>query len=332
MVKLLLFPGDKNDATTFYLEIIRDSLSKCGLSATFVESVSDITKGDTVVCIIPKSFWSVIRHDRNANILYWFQGVVPEEISYYNYSWIKKIVNKLAYTLMEFIILRKSRFNLFVSEAMTSHYKRKYGYNNDNYFVMPCFNQALNINAFNDSKYQTPSFVYTGNLAKWQCFEPMIILFSRIKKQIPQATLTIYTKDQDDARTILLKYGVSAEIKYVPYLQLAEEIKQYKYGFILRENNVVNNVATPTKMNSYLASGIIPIYTDVVGAYKENLSTLKYAVPLSVDNQGLEKLFQLEKMIISGDDVLADYKPVFDHYYNREKYVTELAKRIIRYC
>ena len=331
MTKILLYPGDKNDATTYYLEIIEDALKLNSESVVYIKSISDINKYDKVVCIIPKSFWAVIRHRINAKIIYWFQGVVPEEISYYNYSAVKKIINKAAYSLMERIILGKSVFNFFVSNTMVNHYKKKYGYNKGNYYVMPCFNQPLLKDAFTDNKYETPSFVYTGNLAKWQCFEPMVALFSEIRKQIPSATLTIYTKDDEAAKKILSKYAVVADIKYVPYLQLAEELKHYKYGFISREDNIVNNVATPTKMNSYLASGIIPIYTDVVGAYKENLSHLKYAIPLTTDNKGLEKLYSLEGNKIIGSDILEEYNEVFDKYYNREKYVKEIATLLKSY-
>ena len=81
-------------------------------------------------------------------------------------------------------------------------------------------------------------------------------------------------------------------------------------------------------MNSYLANGIIPIYTDIVGAYKENLNCLRYAIPLSVDNTGLDKLFELESQRISGDDVYEDYKKIFYKYYNREFYVNKIAETL----
>lgn len=328
MYKIILFEGDKNDATSFYLDIIRDAIILAGNSAEYIENISNIHQCDNVIGITPKAFWK-IRRSKNANLIFnWFQGVIPEEITYYTYANWKKLIMKGVYSWLENFVLRKSDFNFFVSNEMVQHYKRKYNYKKNNYFVMPCFNQPLLENAFTNEKYAKPTFVYTGNLAKWQCFEQMVALYKKIKEKLPLATLTIYTKEKEDAISILHKYGVDADITYVPYQQLAEEIKQYKYGFILRENNVVNNVATPTKMNSYLASGIIPIYTDVVGAYKENLSHLKYSVPLDVNNLGIEKLMSLENTEIKGLDVLEDYKTVFAEYYNREFYINEIAKRI----
>ena len=195
---------------------------------------------------------------------------------------------------------------------------------------MPCFNQELDRPSFFDSKYNTPSFVYTGNLAAWQCFEPMIKLFSEIKKNLPSASLSIYTKDQEKAKEILSKYGVNAEIKYVPFQILSQEIRRFKYGFIIREDIEINRVATPTKMNSYMACGVIPIYTNVVGAFQENLSCLKYAIPLDKKGNGLAKLYELEKTPIIAEDVLCEYNNVFGDYYSRTKYINEISSLLAK--
>lgn len=328
MFKILLQDGDQNDATSFYLDIIKEAIELSNNNAVYITSLSDIKKGDDVIGITPKAFWNIIKQKKANLIIHWFQGVTPEEVDFYEMSWMKKALSKIRYSILERIILKNSDLNFFVSNTMLLHYKKKYGYTKRNNYVMPCFNQPLLEKAFYDEKYSRPSFVYTGNLAKWQCFEPMVALFKQIKDHLPEASLTIYTMESDKAQTILDKYRIEAAIKYVPYQQLAEEIKKYKYGFILREDNVVNNVATPTKMNSYLASGIIPIYTDVVGAYKENLSGLKYAVPIDINNKGVEKLYELEKQSIQSIDVLNEYKLVFDTYYNRDQYVAEIAEVI----
>ena len=328
MFKILLQEGDKNDATSFYLDIIKEAIELSKNYVVYITSLSEIDNGDDVIGITPKAYWE-IRKQKKANlILHWFQGVTPEEVDFYEMPWIKKALSKFRYSLLERIILKNSDFNFFVSNTMLLHYRKKYGYTKNNNYIMPCFNQSLFEKAFYDEKYSKPTFVYTGNLARWQCFEPMVALFKQIKDHLPEATLTIYTKEEDRAQLIMNKYGIEAAIKYVPYQQLAEEIKQYKYGFILREDNVVNNVATPTKMNSYLASGIIPIYTDVVGAYKEHLSGLKYAIPVDINNKGIERIYELEKQIIKSNDVLNEYKSVFDSYYNRQHYVEEIAEVI----
>ena len=328
MFRIVLLKGDRNDATSFYLDIIRDAIIRAGDIVEYIENISDIHLGDNVVTITPKAFWMVKESRKTKLILHWFQGVAPEEVSFYTYAIWKKLLMRKVYSWLEYFTLRKSDFNFFVSNGMMQHYARKYGYMNNNYFIMPCFNQSLLLDAFTDEKYERPTFVYTGSLSKWQCFEPMLLLYKKIKARLPLATLTIYTKEREKAIFLLRKYDVDAEIKYVSYQQLAMELKEYKYGFILRENNIVNNVATPTKMNSYLASGVIPIYTDVIDDYRKNLSCLEYVIPLGIDNSGIEKLFSFECDKMRGKDVLKDYENIFMKYYNRDLYVDKISMQI----
>ena len=208
---------------------------------------------------------------------------------------------------------------------MLEYYRKKYGYNKNNYIIMPCFNDQIKDDAFVDSKYKNPTFVYAGNLAGWQCFPQTVELFKTIKSTIPAATLTVYKPDQEKAKAILSERGVEAMVKYVPYTQLAQEIKCYKYGFLIREDDPVNNVATPTKMCNYLANGIIPIYSNVIGDFKEELASLKYSVPLGSRYEGIEKLFELEKTEIKATDVKTDYMKVFASYYSEENYVNMIS-------
>lgn len=328
MYKFLLEEKDLFDATIFYTSIISDAISKIGEKVEYINTISQIENGDIVFVIniwAAQKAWST---HKNIKVIIWFQGIAPEESVLSSNSYIDKFKSIVKLRYFEYKTLHKSTFNFFVSRAMVDHYKRIYNYRKDNYFIMPCFNQELDLSSFNDSKYSRPSFVYTGNLAAWQCFEPMVKLFSIIKKELPYATLSVYTKDQEKAKAILSKYDVKADIKYVPFQVLSQEIRQYKYGFIIREDIEINRVATPTKMNSYMACGIIPIYTNVVGAFKEYLSDLRFAIPLDVIGNGIQKLYDIENDSVSAKDVLHEYDNIFGKYYNRTKYVNEISKAL----
>ncbi len=329
MYKLLF---KKDDAIDFYMRIVADAITAMGESSIHVEEYNQLNHQDKIVTVLARDFAKLWRRRRIHPIINWFQGIAPEETKLglqSNGFKLKKALFRFLVTENEKFVLNKSLLNIFVSETMREHYEKKYGYNKNNYFIMPCFNQFIHAPAFTDKKYSKPTFVYTGNLSSWQCFEPMLNLFKRIKDNIPDAELTIYTRDQEKARILLTKYGIEAAVKYVPYMQLNEEIKDYKYGFIIREDIEVNRVATPTKMSSYLANGIIPVYSDVVGAFKESISCMHYSIPLApITNSGIEKLFALEKTEIKGEDVFYEYKKLFDSYYNREKYVKELSQKL----
>lgn len=325
MFKFYLTKSDRNDATSYYVGIIEKAVKLMGEEISYIEDADSVTSDDYVLTINPKTFYAASKKKPKA-LINWFQGVLPEESWFANIPKWKQIAAFIYYRILERYALKHSSLNFFVSNTMREHYERVYNYKKNNYFIMPCFNQLLQESAFSEEKFGNPSFVYTGNLSKWQCFIPMVKLFKDIKQHLPSATLAIYTQDQDDAKNILSIYGVEATIRYVPYQQLAEEIKQYKYGFILREDVVVNRVATPTKMNSYLSCGIIPIYTDVIGGYKENLGNMKYAIPLKPNsNEGIDKLYKLENGPINSVEILEEYKTVFERYYNEGDYVKGIA-------
>ena len=145
---------------------------------------------------------------------------------------------------------------------------------------------------------------------------------------IPDAKLMIYSGDKEIVQAELNKQGVQAEIRFVHYTKLNEEIKQFKYGFLIRKDNVVNNVATPTKMSSYLGNGIIPIFSNVIGDFKQELGKVRYSLPLGTNYEGLDKLADIEKQIITGDDVKKDFKQVFVQYYNESYYIDVISEKI----
>lgn len=321
-----------NDATKYYVGIIAKAFERKGFDIVYTHKVKDIHKDDFVLTIVLHSFFYVLFRKKKYS-MFWFQGIVTSEIPFFKCNRIITLFKIIAYTILEHIALKKNNFNFFVSDAMVDFYRKNRNYKKDNYLIMPCFNQKIEEPAFYNEKYDKPTFVYAGALIGWQCFPQTIQLFKKIQEKIPETELTIYTKEQKEAKRILRKYQVVATVKYVPYQQLNKELQQYKYGFIIREDIDVNNVATPTKMNSYMAVGIIPIYTNIVGTFKENLSHLEYAVPIDISSQkidveklDLQKLYDLENKKIKAEDVLNEYNKVFETFYSEEYYIEKMTK------
>ena len=316
------------DATAFYVDIIADAMKLKGYETNIIKKLDEINSDDTIVTVATYNVKGVYnRHPKS--IINWYQGIAAEEYFFFS----RKKTENLFVALKKYLLLsrndsyalRHCDWHFFVSDTMLSFYRKKFIYRGKKNFIMPCFNQLLNKVAFTDEKYATPSFVYAGSMDGWQCFEKTVIIFKEIKKNIPDATFTVLTAQQDIAKQMLDKHGVEASINYVPHERVDEELRKYKYGFIIRDNNPVNRVATPTKMNSYMANGIIPVFTDVVGAFKQNLSGMKYSIPLTTQVKGLEKLYEIEKRGVTAQDVFVDFKALFDTYYSREKYIKEIA-------
>lgn len=315
------------DATAYYVDIIAEAMKRKGFVVEQIKSSECISQNDIVVTVASYNV-SEVRKKHPLKIINWFQGIAAEEsflFSLSNKSLFLRFKAYLLHTLSDYRALKYCDFNFFVSDRMRLFYRHKHFYYRNNFYLMPCFNQKLNRAAFSEIKYSHPSFVYAGSMDGWQCFEKTVKLFMQIKNRIPNATFTVLTAAQDRAKEILTKYGVDAELKYVHYTKVDEELRKFKYGFIVRDNNIVNNVATPTKMNSYLANGIIPIFTNVVGAFKENIAKLNYAVPLTTNNEGIEKLFEIERDKFDSSSVYDEYSGVFATYYSKEKYIEEIS-------
>ena len=326
MYKFYLQESELSEATTYYVNVVRDSLSLQGETVIFVSSTKQINPQDKVFVIHAKAFMEVWLKNPNQYIVIWFQGVVPEEAMCIFKNNISRYPRKYLWTFLERFSLNRAAKNIFVSHAMLEHYRKKYEYTKKNYFIMPCFNQELNLNVFKSHRYSKPTFVYAGSLSRWQCIKETLQLFAELKKVLPEATLSLYTKEKRQAAQLCESKGVDAQIDYVPMNKLQEVLADYKYGFIVRDDIIVNNVATPTKMNSYMAAGVIPVYSDVIYDFRDVIGSLKYAVDFRNETECICKIKQLEEQVIDIESIKKEYKSVFDVYYSRSKYVQSLSQ------
>ena len=333
MYKIYLLPGDENDATDYYLNIIAKALDNKGEECSRVYKLKDIESQDKVLVIQPKAFLKVLFKNRKQHIFYWFQGITPEEALLIFHGKLEGRIRYLAYSFIERLVFKYAFFVLFVSQAMLKHYEKKYGYKKQNFFIIPCFNKKLNESAFFiENRYEKEAFVYAGSMSEWQCISQTLALFVKIKEDNPKASLTLLTKDERRAEELLVKFGLKdVVIKYIPYEELDAELQNYKFGFLLRENIEVNNVATPTKLNTYIANGIIPVYSNVILDFHENFRNLEYMI--SVDFNDFQSCIKLirEKKLVDSQKILLEYKSIFDSYYNEDFYLKQLCSILYKF-
>lgn len=333
--KIFLPKGAIIEATAYFVSMIEEALAEEyeieSSESNFV--ASDI---DLVVTIIPKHLLKLKYERRQQKPIYlsWYQGIGPEEVrlngAKYIWFW------NLYYTFAEKYSLKKSQIHLFTSLRMKAHFEKKYGLNfNQSAVVIPCFNKELDLTSFDlEGKYKRPSFVYAGGLHEWQCIEETLQVFKIVQEYYPEATLTLLTGDHGRASELIEKYKlVNVSVDYVKLEELQDELKKYKYGFVLRRDHIVNNVATPTKMNSYLAAGIIPIYTNVIDSFEKNLVDFKDKISVNLEKQTISEIAQ--KVIdhhrsqnIEVDHIRGEFMTIFNTYYNRDMYIDNLRLEI----
>lgn len=253
------------------------------------------------------------------------QGIFPEEALMHFDSRIRERLQNM----FERFALPHVRGVIMVSTAMQRHFRKKYPRVDVSSFVMPCANASLQAAAFrHPGKYETPSFVYAGSMHKWQCFELTLEVYCRFKAKHPQARLSVFTGDAVTARRLVQSAGLyDVEVAFVPLSELSARLACFKYGFVLREPHPVNQVATPTKVSTYMASGVIPIMTNAVSDYNDRLGTLAPLVfceciePDSI----VGEILCLEHKQLQPDMVLNKYRAAFEGYFDHGAYVDSLS-------
>ncbi len=316
-----------NEATQIYVNTICETLkSKYEIKYVNKLKTVKVNKDDIILTITNLYFFKAKFRHPNITHIFWAQGIAPEEYLMYK----KKDFKFYFKTFLERFALKKSSYIFLVSNSMRLHFQRKYNYNKNNFIVMPCFN-ITKIDDLNIPMHKNDhTFVYAGNMAEWQCIDKMLIIFKKYQDKVPQATIKLYIKDKQGITEKLNKYNIkNYSVDFVSVDQLKKELLKFKYGFIIREKNAVNYVSTPTKMNSYLSSYVIPILTDTIGDF--NILFKDSDNVLIVDHKFNEK--EIAQSIIDFNYNYnynpESFKKIFNQYYNVNFYKNKIVKKIL---
>ena len=191
-----------------------------------------------------------------------------------------------------------------VTESMKNHYKKKYNIEEDRFLVVPIFSSStIDTDAVLSNKKEKDKdiIIYSGGLNKWQNIEMMNEI---IEKTVDDYDYRMYVFDPD-----LYKKTVNNDIidkmiiDNISHDEIEKELLKSDFGFVLRENNIVNMVACPTKLIEYIKYGVIPILlNDKLGDFKKNgLQYIRYEDLL---DRKLPSHKQRLKIIVHNIDVL----------------------------
>ena len=194
-------------------------------------------------------------------------GVVPEELSLQGLNMKSKL-----FALIETIIFAKLDICIAVTNRLAKHYCLKYPKAKAKYITYAILPNNLESIGTIETDSKIVNVIYSGNTQAWQNVDLMLKTISQnISDNIHY---TILTGELDIMKSLLVKSKldnlVSINVLSVQPSQLSEYYQKANYGFILRDDITVNNVACPTKLVEYLTYGIIPIVlSDKIGDFKE---------------------------------------------------------------
>jgi len=301
---------DNSTVTDYYLEIIKKACQH-------VNSNENVT-------ITAKASDTLQAKKKKEKVIYWVQGIGPEESFMRHHSYLRLFL----LSLREIKALRKADFIFFVSEYMKKHYEHKYhlSFGDRKYYIMPCFNTEIHTASFYvPEKYKNNTFAYIGSMSPWQSIDSIMATYKKIEdSSLPNCSLEIYTTEQDEAKAKLEEFRIkNYYIGYCPNESLGEVLGHVKYGFIIRDDNEVNRVSTPTKISTYLSHGLIPIFSKCLNSFYCYSKNMRFVVE---ENEINKKLNEFRE--ISADEVFEEYKEVFSSYYSEEYHIEMIRKSI----
>ena len=134
--------------------------------------------------------------------------------------------------------------------------------------------------------------VYSGSVSKYQKFESMLSFFKTAKKVDPNFFFLILTqkKFNDTVSKKMSNFEFNSKDYKVLNLEFSE-VNDYlnasDIGLLFRDNILLNNVASPTKLLEYLAAGVYPLITPKIGDSEKIINDLNFG--LVIDNFSSEE-------------------------------------------
>lgn len=186
-------------------------------------------------------------------------GVVPEEFRMHN-----DFYSAVLYDKLEEMAVSRSDLIISVTQSMQNYFYGKYReLIKGDMILLPIFPAIENYTT--DKRYGKclPIVVYAGGTHKWQQVPKMV---KAISKTIKSYRFKFYCPHPDEVIAQFdphVLFSDNLEIAAKDQNELFEIYKEVHFGFVLREDMVVNNVACPTKLIEYIAMGIVPILETV---------------------------------------------------------------------
>lgn len=191
-------------------------------------------------------------------------GVVPEECKMFGRPLKSRLFN-----IVEYLILKRKPIIICVSKAMLLHFEGKYKSINFRSVILPIFS-SVDFSQVGDKGAANAKLkvIYAGGTQVWQNVTRMLELSLSCSEfhfeyWLPNKDKEHYVHDENLSSVSNITFNSGTN------LDVLNAYKTSDLGFVLRDDNVVNNVACPTKIVEYMENGVVPIIkTDKVGDFK----------------------------------------------------------------
>jgi len=195
-------------------------------------------------------------------------GAVPEELKMEGETDRAKY-----YEILEARLLRSAEKIIVVSEAMQQHLLKKHQALKfaHKFILLPILpdlpEEKTKVSGYNPN---FPRFIYAGGTQVWQNIDRMSDF---ILRTCNQAQFQIFVPDTKTLPIALLQEASQnprLKITSTTHREVLEAYRLSDFGFLLRDDEIVNRVACPTKLIEYLAYGVVPVVLSAeIGDFKK---------------------------------------------------------------
>lgn len=270
----------------FYIRLLRRKLKQ--LINKYPEAI--------IYCesLIPLIYsWPVLKK-RSNKLVYDCHGAQPAEKIYRNPGYRGRLSGKMLF-LLEQKALKRCDLIITVTHKQYDLFSTTVPYVK---FPMVPANVFYDNISYRDTvrkdmgiQNRTQVYVYSGGVDKWQMCEETIAIYKSIEVANNESFLLILSKQTENFKKLAQKYNIK---NYVVISSSFEDVPKYldasDFGFCIREDNIVNKVASPTKILEYLSRDVKPIITDCIGDFSGELKAMDLACVIDIKDLKLDTI------------------------------------------
>lgn len=225
-------------------------------------------------------------------------GAAPEEYEY-SYGKINRNLER-----QEKRSVSQSDFIICQSDEMKRHLIKKHNLSENVIAVYRC---GVDTELFNFSTYSRAKvrkqlvldedeilFVYSGGMHQWQRVADSLSFFQLFHNQFPKSRLMVLTKDTEGLGRIIEESNLSGIkdnliVRSLSYSEVPAYLCAADASFLLRDDVVMNQVASPTKLAEYMACGLPVLSTKVADKWIDEAGK---DFVMDIENRNFEDIAQ----------------------------------------
>lgn len=262
----------------YALKHLRSSLTPLGLTTIYTASflhlwmIAGILRRAKEVYVHSIYFYALILlplllAGRRARLVLDLHGTVPEEIRHTGNRWLAAMMS-----LVERMAFARIDLAICVTRQMEAFYRGKYPDSGTSYLYLPIFTaqvcqpaNPVSVAAL-QSRLRIPNeavvFLYSGGLQAWQNIDRTLDATKSLLDDPLNWFIFLTGETEALLHELTARFGDIPERVIVAHAS-PNELRSYyelaSFGFILREDHILNRVANPTKLVEYLYFGMRPI-------------------------------------------------------------------------